>query len=171
MLIAHTSIDPDSGSNRAVISGVGIEALTPGQTLRCAAYRFQIVEVQRLFSDPGTVPTAVVLLAGLHRPINGMQVHLVSRPLTVEEVEQAVRHLVMVPRLLLGLDAATISQTLAHLITTEERLQDDSPLAVAARALEKVARATAEATLALPAQVELDEIGRVTAELTDLIAR
>ncbi len=171
MQIAHVAIDPQSGSNRVVLTGAGIASVRVGQILRCAAYRFNVVEVEKLYDDPGQEPSLVVLLAGSHRPLLGMQVHQSSEPLSVQETETAIRHLLMLPRLLLGMDSRAIRNRLDRLTSTEEVLQGDSPVAVAARALLQAARAAAEATISLPEQHRLEEALQHQPELVDWIVR
>ncbi len=174
MKIEHTAIDSNSGANRVVLTGAGIEELAAGQVLRCAAYRFSIVEVERTFlGTTGNVdnsPSVVALIAGAHRPMLGMQVYLSSQPLSVEEVEAATRHLLMLPRFLLGIDASAIAASLAHALQQvgPDSANRNTQIRTAATVLQKIAELAGEATFRLPSGAHLDEAQRYQAELADL---
>jgi hypothetical protein len=160
MNIEHVSLDIESGGYLVAITGTQSITLEPGSRLRCAAYRFVVVEVKDKFPDT-TVCTA--LLAGPHRPTLGMCVHFANDPLTVEEVQAAIRHLLMLPRMLLGIDCETLAQELEALKST------DPVMIESVHTLWQVARAGVEATKLLPQSFKLTELERRQAEVVDLL--
>ncbi len=171
MKIEHTAIDPDSGSTRTVISGAGATSLTEGQVLRCAAYRFTVAIVERLYQEAGQEPIAVALLSGTYRPVMGMQVFLVSEPLSQEELQSAIRHLLMLPRMLMSMDAAAVETALRGLCgsQSEHALHLGAEMRMAIDALARVAELMSEATMRLPGAFPIEMASKHQEEIAKLL--
>lgn len=106
MKIEHVRLDPETGSYFAILSGLGVVEACSGSApgLRCGAYRFSVRQVVKQFPE-ASLPTIAVLLDFVDPPQEGMVFHRDDEPLTDEELAVAVQHLLMLSRLLKGIDA------------------------------------------------------------------
>ncbi len=109
MKILHARLDPTASTSFhfVVVQGEGAASLDTNTLLRCGAYRFRVVKPVEVFAS-APVPTASLLLESADPPTEGMVVHLAAEPLTQEELTIAVQHLLMLPRLLKGIDATGV---------------------------------------------------------------
>ncbi len=154
MKILHARLDPTASTSFhfVVIQGVGAPDLGTNSLLRCGAYRFRVVKRVEIFDAP--VPTASLLLESTDPPTEGMVVHLSTEPLTQEELAIAVQHLLMLPRLLKGIDATGV-----HL-----RLEGAAPMSPQATHLAYIlanfAKTIATATSESPFDASVAELER-----------
>lgn len=163
MKIAHVSIDPEFGNHIAIITGEGTQALHGQTLLRCGAYRFMVTSRVRDYPEAATPTVAVRLDCMQHPAAADMVVHLADEPLTDEEFAAAVQHLLMIPRMLLGIDANGVLK----------RLRDvDGPsnmgIASACNTVEQLAKAVEAALYKLPRLEAATEAQRYASELTKL---
>ncbi len=161
MKIAHIDIDPVSGKHFALIGGTGATELQAGMVLRCGAYRFEVIQRVREYTESPEPMLAVLLDCGQHAGGEGMVVHKSTEPLTDEEFTTAVQHLLMVPRLLLGIDVEGVLDRIARADgpATQE-------VASACNTVELLARAAQAALLRIPRSEAATEAQRYAGELT-----
>ncbi len=115
MKIDHARFDPVSGFTFVVASGIGVEQhFVDSSLLRCGAFRFRVECFVQSYPECA-VPTVSALVSGVDPPQEGMVVHPADEPLTDEELAAAVQHLLMLPRLLRGIDASGVAERLASL--------------------------------------------------------
>ena len=160
--VAHARIDEQTGLHFAVLVGPDAHSLKAGQCLRCAAYRFNIHQVVSSYPEAPN-PTVGVLLQGFDEPVDGMVLHLVSEPLTREELAAAIRHLAMVPRMLKSFDAAGVVTALDSATFDTPELQRVARVARVVRDL-----ALELSRIELPFDVQMREVARY---IEDVLAR
>lgn len=154
MKISHVSQDPQSSHYLVGLAGHYRAADYPvGSELRCAGYRFTIVE-----SVASSEEHLALLVSGDDPPQLGMVVHPAAEPLTDEELAAAVQHLLMVPRMLKALDALGVLRRLEQVPDTET-----SEVRFAAIIVQNMALQVSR--LILPTDNGLQEAERYKAEL------
>ncbi len=128
MKIDHSRFDPTSGFTFVVASGLGVkEAFVPSSLLRCGAFRFRVEQFLQSYPECA-VPTVSALVSGVDPPQEGMVVHPADEPLTDEELAAALQHLLMLPRLLRGIDVAGVSERLASLAASPNVMANHAAL-------------------------------------------
>ena len=167
MNIAHIQQDPETAKHVAVIVGEGARELLAGRILRCGAYRFLIVMVVREYPEAPAPTIAVMLDCGQHPGQEGMVVHLAVEPLTDEEFATAVQHLLMLPRMLLGID---VEGVLLRINKSDGPASVSQQVASACNTVEMLAHAAEAALLRLPRSGAATEAQRYASELTRLTA-
>lgn len=165
MKIAHIDIDPTSGKHFALISGAGAPELQAGGVLRCGAYRFEVIERVRDYPEAPEPMLAVLLDCGQHPGQEGMVVHRHAEALTDEEFSAAVQHLLMLPRMLLGID---VDGVLARINRADGPATKE--VAGACNTVEMLARAAQAALLRIPRSEAATEAQRYAGELTRVTA-
>lgn len=154
MKIENVRTDPETGHAVVIVTGVGADQLSGGDRLRCAAYRLRVIEKVRDYPEAAE-PTAALLVTGGDSPKRGMVVHPIDEKLTAEELAIAVRHLLMVPRMLKGIDAALVLRRIVDRSSTPEGLAT----------LQSIAKVVLEATDQLPRDADLDHADRYVDDL------
>lgn len=165
MKIAHIDIDPATGKHLALIAGSGATDLQPGRALRCGAYRFEVLERVREYPEAPEPMIAVRLDCGQHPGQEGMVVHLHTEMLTDEEFAAAVQHLLMLPRMLLGIDVDGVLERINKCDAPASK-----EVAGACNTVEQLARAAQAALLRIPASMHAAEAQRYASELTRITA-
>lgn len=166
MKIAHIDLDPVTGKHLALITGDGATELQQGAKLRCGAYRFEVLQRVREYPEAGEPLLAVQLDCGQHPGTEGMVVHLATEPLTDEEFAAAVQHLLMLPRLLLGID---VEGVIAR-INGSDGAPASQEVAGACNVVEMLARAAQAALLRTPSSAAAADAQRYASELTRVTA-
>jgi hypothetical protein len=161
MKIEHFRTDPETGASLTIIEGLGADKLRQGDCLRGAGYRFLVDRVVQTFPEAAR-PTTVVLLSGFDRPRLGLVVHLEEEPLTAEELQAAVRHLLMVPRMIKGIDYRKADEAIGG--SVEAGTSD------AARTVRSIARALQRMAPDLPSDAELEHADRYVETLLRALA-
>lgn len=162
MKIEHVRLDPASGHTLTIIVGApALEQCKAGATLRCGAYRFVVESFIQHYAEASII-TVSVLLSGRNAPVEGMLLHGVDEPLTDEEFAAALQHLLMVPRLLMGIDAAGVR---SRLEATTLSIDRHSPLFQRVCLLAALTDSVSDTTDGLPALSSLAEIEHYKSEI------
>lgn len=112
MRIDFARFDPDTGYTFIVASGTGVlEACHADAVLRCGAHRFVVQSVVSDYPEQ-PMPTVGLLVSSNDPPTEGMVFHPAHEPLTDEELAAAVQLLLMIPRMLKGIDSHGIARRL-----------------------------------------------------------
>jgi hypothetical protein len=165
MKIDHVRIDPDTGHSVTIVTGIGAAEIQEGAKLRCAAYRFEVIAKIREYPE-AAAPTAAFLIKGDDAPKPGMVIHLEQEPLTDEELSAAIRHLLMIPRMLKAVDALKVGEAL-------DRVPGDARAITwwqAALTLRTIAQSVVIAQQSMPADAELEHADRYLENLLRALA-
>ncbi len=153
----------DPRCHRVVISGPGQSKINAGELLRCAAYRFTVVEVLQRY-EAEEVVVAVLRTSGKSQPQPGMVLHAADEPLTREELTRSIEHLVMLSRLAAGVDGVQV----AAACDAVGAMPSDS-LDNAVQLLRSLAMCAAEfQPTSAPA---LENVSRYSVELVELLSK
>lgn len=158
--IVHADFDPSSSTYVVAFTGERlVEQVFHGAQLRCAGYRFAVDEVVASHLDQ-PIPSIVARLLGDESPQLGMVVHPANAPLTDEEMAAAVRHLLMIPRMLKAVDALGALRRLAKSADI-----GNPEVRIAAIQLENVALQVSRILNALPTDRAMQQAERFASEV------
>lgn len=172
MRVDSVRFNEETGRFRAVLVGpdVAREGLSRATLLRCGAYRWKLCEPLQFYEATDRSPPALAAdLEGPNEPQLGMVTYPLERPLLNEEVASHLQHLLMVPRLLMGIDSLGFGERIAKLRAQGIALDPD--VAKSLEALEDLALEVTRLTDKLPALNHFTEADRIKPELLRALCR